>query len=61
MEALALESVGDDLKAKWDGERHMYDGVTSDDLERFARTVAYKVAYNLKNGHEMDPALNPLS
>jgi len=58
--ALAGESVHDDLKANWDAESKVFNRVTHDDLERFARTVAYKVAKNLKNGHEMDPDMNPL-
>jgi len=51
--ALALESVGE--IGKWDEENEVYNNVTSKHLERYARTVAYKVAHNLKNGFEMDP------
>ncbi len=60
-EALAGESVHDDLKAKWDAEQEAYYNVTNDDLERYARIVAYKVAHNLANGFKMDGRLNPLT
>ncbi len=59
--ALAGESVHDDLKRKWDQDAKVFDGITHEDLERFARTVAYKVAHNLKNGHQMDPKMDPLT
>jgi len=58
--ALAGESVHDDLKVKFDSDSEVFNGVTHDDLERYARTVAYKVAHNLSNGHKMDPSMNPL-
>jgi hypothetical protein len=58
--ALAFESIHDDLKEKFDGATEQFSRVTHEDLERFARTVAYKVAYNLKNGFEMDPDSDPL-
>jgi len=57
-ETLASESMG--MRDKWDPEAQVYNGVTYDDLERFARIVAYKVAHNLKNGHKMDPDMDPL-
>jgi hypothetical protein len=48
-EALALESIPETLK-----------DCDSAELIRFARTVAYKVANNLKNGFEMSPEDDPL-
>lgn len=59
--ALAGESIHDDLKSKFDQETKQYNGVTHDDLKSYARTVAYKVAHNLKNGFEMDPEGDPLN
>ena len=58
--ALVLESIHDELKAKWDAVEGKYNDVSDDDLEKLARTVAYKVAYNIKNGHMMDKLNDPL-
>lgn len=49
------------LAEKYDETRKTYHHVTISDLEAFARTVAYKVAFNIKNGHIMDPKLDPLT
>ena len=57
-EALALESIG--KMGRWDEEDEVYNKVTNKQLERYARTVAYKVAHNIKNGSEMNPDLDPL-
>jgi len=58
--ANAGESVTSDMKAKWDAEQQVYNGITNDHLERYARIIAYKVAYNLKNGLTMDSKMDPL-
>lgn len=58
--ALAGESISDDMKKKWNTETEVFDGLTHDELERYARTIAYKVVYNLSNGHVMDPDMDPL-
>lgn len=55
-QALALESIP--FWKKWDGDS--YNGVTPNDLEQFAKTIAYKVAHNLRNGHKMDYSIDPL-
>jgi hypothetical protein len=60
-EALAGESVHDSLKRKYNPTTDTYEHVTQDDLLQFARTVAYKVFHNLKNGHEMDSTQDPLT
>ncbi len=49
-DALALESVPKELSQ-----------CNSDDLIKYAKTVAYKVFHNLKNGHEMDKNDDPLT
>ena len=59
--ALAGESVPDQLKEKYDEDKDMYYCVTHNDLERFARIVAYKTAHNLKNGYTMDENGDPLT
>jgi len=58
--AIAGESVTDQMKVKWDAKRHVFNGITSHHLERYARIIAYKVAYNLKNGYKMDKKMDPL-
>lgn len=60
-EALAGESISDAMKAKWDPKSKVFVGLTHDELERYARTVAYKVAHNLSLGFTMDPANDPLT
>ncbi len=57
-EALAFESIGD--VGIYDTTKNVHNNVTAKDLERYAKTIAYKVAYNLKNGFEMDKKNNPL-
>jgi len=57
--ALAMESL--DFRQKWDSTAKVYDGVTLEDLELFARVVGYKVACNLKHGGRMDPEFDPLN
>ena len=49
-EALALESIPESLSK-----------CQSDELVKYARTVAYKVFHNLKNGHTMAKADDPLT
>lgn len=58
-QALALESIGE--IGEYDQEKGVHNNVTSDDLEKYAKTVAYKVAHNLQNGHTMDESINPLT
>ncbi len=58
--ALAGESISDAMKAKWDPETKTYVGLTDDEIERYARTIAYKVAHNLSLGLKMDPSNDPL-
>lgn len=57
--ALALESVGE--IGIFDAATETYSGVTSDDLVKYARTVAYKVFHNIKNGHVMSKEEDPLT
>lgn len=45
----------------YDSKHNCYHNVTLDDIEHFARIVAYKVASNLKNGYKMDPYTDPLT
>jgi len=59
--ALAMESISDDMKAKWNQESDTFIGLTHNELEQFARTVAYKTAHNISNGHLMDKSMNPLN
>ena len=59
--ALAGESISDAMKAKWDPKSKTYIGLTFDELERYARTIAYKVAHNLGLGFTMDPTNDPLT
>lgn len=59
--ALAGESITDAMKVKWDPKSKTFSGLTHDELERYARTIAYKVAYNLSLGFTMDPANDPLT
>ena len=56
--SIAFESIPHQISSKWNGES--FDGVSNADLECFARTVAYKVAYNLRNGFPMDYTIDPL-
>ena len=59
--ALALESIPDCIKDKWNQHSETYSSITDEDLERFAKIVAYKVAYNLRNGHQMNFDIDPLN
>jgi hypothetical protein len=60
--ALALESLSSHrLSEKYDEARKTYHHVTTEDFERYARTVAYKVAHNIKNGLLMDEGGDPLT
>jgi hypothetical protein len=54
--AVAFESAGDLPR---DPRTKEYV-LTDDILEYYARVVAYKTAYNLKNGLIMDPGQDPL-
>jgi hypothetical protein len=58
-DALAGESL--ELRHKYCEATETFNGVTFKDFERYARTVAYKVASNLANGHEMDWSRSPLN
>jgi len=49
-EALALESIPESLSE-----------CKNDELVKYARTVAYKVFHNLKNGHTMAKEDDPLT
>ena len=57
-QALAFESL--DLGAKFDDSKKVFNDVTFDDIEKYAKTVAYKVAHNLSNGFVMDKNDDPL-
>ena len=59
-EALALESFPDAINRTYNPSTRSCADVTLEDLIHFARTVAYKTAFNLGNGLEMNPAENPL-
>ena len=59
--AVAWESVTDDIKKKWNQNTETYSDITNDELEYFARIVAYKVAHNLRNGHGMNFDIDPLN
>lgn len=54
--ALAFESASDLPRDPTTGDYVLPEDI----LEYYARLVAYKTAYNLKNGSTMDPALDPL-
>ena len=56
-EALAFESASD---LPYDHSTGQYV-LPADILHYFAKIVAYKVAYNLKNGLVMDPDDDPLT
>ena len=56
--ALAFESL--ELREKFDQDKKEFNGVTFDDIERYAKIVAYKVAHNLQNGFVMDKSDDPL-
>lgn len=59
--ALAYESLSSHrLSEKYDESRETYHHVTREDFERYARTIAYKVAYNIENGYPMDEDIDPL-
>ena len=58
-QALAFESL--ELREKFDQDKKEFNGVTFDDIERYAKIVAYKVANNLKNGFVMDNNDDPLN
>lgn len=54
-EALAGESVTDEMKVKWDPKSETYIGLTHDEIKRYAKIIAYKVAANLGNGFTNGP------
>jgi len=56
--ALAFESL--DLREKFDYEKQVFNDVTFDDIEKYAKIIAYKVASNLNNGFVMDKDEDPL-
>ena len=49
------------MREKFDQDKKEFNGVTFDDIERYAKIVAYKVANNLKNGFVMDNNDDPLN
>ena len=55
--ALALESASD---CTFDNDTEVYV-LTADDMVRYAKIIAYKVAHNLENGHELDRSDDPLT
>lgn len=57
--ALAFESL--DWREKFDADKKVFNGVTFDDIEKYAKIVAYKVASNLENGFIMDKNDDPLN
>ena len=58
-QALAFESL--DLREKFDADKEVFNGVTFDDFEKYAKIVACKVAHNLQNGFVMDKNDDPLN
>lgn len=54
--AFALESIGE--IGVLNAETETYNGVTSDELVDYARTVAYKVFHNIKSGYKMSKEMN---
>lgn len=66
MSAYSKALAGESTRIKgglgtWDEKNEVLNGVTLDQLERYARVVAYKVAHNLSLGSEMDPEMDPLT
>lgn len=60
--ALAYESLASvRMTEKYDETKQTYHHVTVADMESYARTVAYKVAHNIKNGMPMDEGGDPLT
>ena len=57
-QALAFESL--ELGDKFDDSKKVFNGVTFDDFELYAKIIAYKVAINLQNGFVMDKSDDPL-
>lgn len=57
--ALAFESL--ELREKFNQDKQEFNGVTFDDIEKYAKIVAYKVAHNLQNGFVMDKNDDPLN
>ncbi len=57
--AIAGESFEPD-DGYYDQNTQRYNNISFDDLEMFARIVAYKVAKNISNGYKMDPYTDPL-
>lgn len=57
-QALAFESL--ELREKFDSDAKVFNGVTFDDFELYAKIIAYKVAINLSNGFVMDKSDDPL-
>ncbi len=56
-QALALESASD---CTYNEDTDTYV-LTTNEMVRYAKIVAYKVAHNLDNGFEMDPEDDPLT
>ena len=65
MESLELPTTYDveagKFISKFDQKTGKFNNVTFEDFENYAKIVAYKVAYNLKNGFKMDPNDDPLT
>jgi hypothetical protein len=58
---LSGESIPDSMTKNYDTAHRCFHYVTFAELEKFARTIAYKVAHNLKNGYPMDESTDPLT
>ena len=57
--ALAFESL--ELREKFDRDQVVFNQVTFEDFEKYAKIIAYKVAHNLQNGFVMDVNNDPLN
>lgn len=49
--ALALESIPDSVKRKFDAKAEKADGVTAEELVWYAHNIAHKIDNNIENGH----------
>lgn len=56
--ALAWESL--ELRGKYSQTEKVFNGVTFEDIYKYAEIVAYKTAKNLKNGFRMNWSESPL-
>ena len=49
------------FECQYDAKRGVYRHISHDDLEAFARKVAYKTAKNIANGLKMSDEMDPLN